>query len=361
MRCAIGLIAIFAVHATSCGLDGKEDPGADDVTPGERLGAVPSPDVLAEGLTDPRGLVRVGSTIYVADHGAGRIVAVPTTGGSLTELVTGLNGPWMVASDGTDLFVTERGAGNVLRVTPEGTTQVLASGQTSPGRLSVRDGYVYWVAEGTGTDGAILRVTTSGESFQTLTSGLKQPLGLYVSASTCYFTERAPDDPEQIQGTYQNEPITVTVYWVSAQNRVASVPATGGTPTTLYKYDDRGLATTDAAYASLMSIDPYDVVLDEAAGKLFWTAPRQRLVFQADIGSAEFSLVNYSPSGPAWIALNSTHIFWSNDAGIHRNARSGGPFEPMAIVTTVGHFIVDETDLYWTDWQTGRLLHRALP
>ncbi|MFJ9368636.1 IPT/TIG domain-containing protein [Nocardia sp. NPDC101769] len=71
--------------------------------------------VLATGLNQPRGLTRVGNTLYIAEFGANRVVSVPTTGGPITPLVTtGLVGPIDVVAAGGTLFITDSGSLRVV-------------------------------------------------------------------------------------------------------------------------------------------------------------------------------------------------------------------------------------------------------
>ncbi|MEU6579611.1 hypothetical protein [Nocardia sp. NPDC046763] len=70
---------------------------------------------LATGLNQPRGLARVGNTLYIAEAGANRVVSVPTTGGPVTPLVTtGLSGPSDVVVSGSTMFIANLGNGTVV-------------------------------------------------------------------------------------------------------------------------------------------------------------------------------------------------------------------------------------------------------
>ena len=48
---------------------------------------------MATGLNGPRGLNVSGSILHITEMGAGRVVAVPTSGGTPTAVATGLSGP----------------------------------------------------------------------------------------------------------------------------------------------------------------------------------------------------------------------------------------------------------------------------
>ncbi|MFR9752052.1 IPT/TIG domain-containing protein [Nocardia sp. 004] len=65
-----------------------------------------TPTLLASGLNDPRGLIRVGDFLYICEQSAGQVLRVPATGGTPTTLVTGLSSPIGITASGSTLFIT---------------------------------------------------------------------------------------------------------------------------------------------------------------------------------------------------------------------------------------------------------------
>ena len=74
-------------------------------------------------------IAQSGSTLYASQPQAGRIVAVPITGGSVANVATGLSQPWdlAVSADGRVLYAIERGTASLLRIPTDGSgVEVLA-------------------------------------------------------------------------------------------------------------------------------------------------------------------------------------------------------------------------------------------
>ncbi|TQS43495.1 SMP-30/gluconolactonase/LRE family protein [Cryptosporangium phraense] len=104
-------------------------------------------EVLAEGFDQLYGIdVAPDGSVAVADLGAGRVLAVRTTG--VEELASGLDRPLGVAfgPDGT-LYVSESGAGRIVTVGPAGVDTV-ADGFEQPHGVLVRDGQLLVVDAG---------------------------------------------------------------------------------------------------------------------------------------------------------------------------------------------------------------------
>ena len=76
---------------------------------------------LSVGLNDPEGLILVGSTLYVADSGNGRIVAVPATGGAakVVSKWSGLIAPTALGALASgDLLVVDSGSRQIYQINP---------------------------------------------------------------------------------------------------------------------------------------------------------------------------------------------------------------------------------------------------
>jgi subtilisin family serine protease len=139
---------------------------------------------LATGFKQPATLTGTataialsGTTLYASQPQTGRIVAVPTTGGSVTNVATGFGQPGALAvsADGRVLYAIERGSGSLLRIPTNGSPlEVLA------GNLGVVGGLALDELEGrallslTGSS-AIAAVDLASGAVSTVAEGLMQP------------------------------------------------------------------------------------------------------------------------------------------------------------------------------------------
>ncbi|WP_245006032.1 MULTISPECIES: SMP-30/gluconolactonase/LRE family protein [Rhodococcus] len=106
-------------------------------------------EVLAEGLDQLYGVaVSANGTIAVADLGAGKVVAVGSSG-QVEELASGLHDPMGVAftADGTCL-VSEAGAGRIVAINGS-SVDTIVDGLENPQGILVRGGVLYIVDVGT--------------------------------------------------------------------------------------------------------------------------------------------------------------------------------------------------------------------
>ncbi|MFR9751241.1 IPT/TIG domain-containing protein [Nocardia sp. 004] len=92
-----------------------------------------TPTLLASGMNQPVGVVRVGSLLYICEIGADQVSTVPTIGGTPTPLVTGLSLPVFLTVSGNTLFITNAGTSQVVSAPITGTTTptVVATSPTS--------------------------------------------------------------------------------------------------------------------------------------------------------------------------------------------------------------------------------------
>jgi len=75
------------------------------------------------GLTNPVGIVVSGSTLYVANYGAGTVGEYTTSGALINaSLVSGLYHPWGLALSGSTLYVADNGTGTVSAYTVSGAS-----------------------------------------------------------------------------------------------------------------------------------------------------------------------------------------------------------------------------------------------
>ena len=133
-------------------------------TPGQE------PQTLAHGLEIPIGVAVSGSTVVVADAGAGKVLSLEN-GGS-TELASGLNKPTGVAiSGGGSVYVTLPDDGKIVRLTG-GRAETVLDGLGWPEGIAIRGDKLYAVDLG---KKELLELDLNTGALATLASGL--PVG----------------------------------------------------------------------------------------------------------------------------------------------------------------------------------------
>lgn len=102
---------------------------------------------------------------------------------------TGSGGIASLALDETHLYWTESTTGIVARVAKAGgATQVLATGQVSPGRIVVQGSTVYWVNT---LGGAVMRAKKDGSGAATILVAAPEPTGIAADVGHIYWSNRA--------------------------------------------------------------------------------------------------------------------------------------------------------------------------
>ena len=294
--------------------------------------ALPLPEVLAEGLSSPRGLAKIGDLLYVADRGAGAVVELEL-GGTLATLAADLGTPREIATDGTALFVSDDEGGRVLRLELDGQTTELASGQLRPARLRVADGYVYWVDEGEDpgagwVSGAIRRVPTSGGTVEDLAIDLERPRALAVSSQYAFFSDGV------------------------VPSRMWRAPIEGGQSEQLVQVDEE-LA--------------FDCALDESADALYWVAyappwPSTGWIYRSTLDGSQNDRVVHTGPKVLRVGIDADHVYWSDIDLLARHPRTGtAAVETVALKVAVGDFLIDDGVVYYTDQQAGRVCRVVLP
>ncbi len=91
---------------------------------------------IAGGLKAPAGLLMHGAQVFVAESGAGRVIAISLKDGHKKVVASGLEGPVALAVIGGKLYVAEIKAGRVSRVDlASGKKQVFVDGLGRPAAL----------------------------------------------------------------------------------------------------------------------------------------------------------------------------------------------------------------------------------
>lgn len=287
------------------------------------------PVVLAAGLSEPRGLVVIGDTVFLAEHGGGRILAVARAGGAPPRVVaSGLRGPYRLATDGRAIVATEREGGNVLWIDLDGTLRPIASGVVRPGEVSVRDGEALWLEEGddAGT-GALRAAPLDGGAPRTVASAITRAHGLATRASHACFT----------------------------------ADAVGSTKGSVFCAGPDGGATAIAATTE----QTRGIAIDEDASVVYWAARKNTQVggsegflrrMRLDAGDAgAVDALTEAPYGPDRVVVSGAWVYSSNYQTLVRVSVNGGPREDVALHTTVGDLVVTDDGVFWTDPDAGKL------
>lgn len=278
-------------------------------------GGVELPEVLADGLVTPMGLTELDGTWYVADRGAGALVAVSEAGA--TAILTGLAGPTGVATDGNEVFVTDTDGGAVWRLVPGGEAALVAQSQNAPRAIAADAGAVVW-----GDQDVIRHVASFGEPAGELVTGLSGVVGLALDATDVYFAHT---------------------------NSVGRVPRMGGAVETLVGSGELGASYT-----------PTDVTLDSTGHVYFpivlgpW--PGSGFVCSVGADGSGFGCHSYSPPRLGAIAVVGTEVFWTTRLSVARfSLERGPPFTLPGTWTAAVDLVASPDAVVWTDRERGRV------
>lgn len=289
------------------------------------VGAVSEPVVLAEGLGQPRDLVRIDDDLYVVDRLLGRLLRVPIEGGEATEVLTGLNDPWHMATDGQDIVITEPQGGRVLSVSLDGTMRIAMEGQFWPWDIEMSDGVAWWIEQGgEGVSPSVWTMEVETLTPTLLASEFIKPQGLKLIEHEILVTE------------------------TGGANRLTSVSIENGTKSVVATFEKES---------------PQAVIQDLDSQELFLTTRGDwggGWVHSIDSSTGTVDPVSYSPRGLMGLELWEDQIIWASRETITQTSRTGGAYYPLAIETAVWDFILTEKEggpwLIWTDLQRGEIL-----
>lgn len=123
---------------------------------------------------NPTSVAVDGNWVYYSEAISpdGRILRVPTTGGTPEVVASDVDNPWDLEADDGVVFYSEMNRGRMMRVVPGGAPVVLASGWTATNWMAIDDADVYF---GTFTEGSFLtpmfRVPRDGGTVQQVILG----------------------------------------------------------------------------------------------------------------------------------------------------------------------------------------------
>ena len=289
-------------------------------------GAAPSPETLAAGLQSPGAIAMVGSSVYVIERGAGKVLAIDASTLATKELQTGLMDPSGIATDGSALYVTDRGAGIIWRLTTGGQTTQLAAGEKLPSLVAAMGDDVYW-----STPDAIRHVPSKGGTPQDLATGLDGIGGLAIDANDVFFAELGTSNP--------------------LYGRIGRADRVGAGVNTI------------VPGAVLEGCRPVEVVLSGDGTRLYFARqlprwPSWGWLCSTKLDGTDYVCHQYTPS-PSRIVVRDTTLFWTGAGNVmHGDAT---PFDPAhtwdvpGVWVSAGGLAAGQGFVVWTDAWSGRL------
>jgi hypothetical protein len=283
----------------------------DAYTPGLSWGeaSVSSPVVLAQDLDDPQGLVLVDGVWFVAERGAGRVLAL---GPSEPEVFAdGFDAPSHLAATDDGFVVTDADA--IWVVSPVGFAQQVVAFSGGLADMAASGTDIWWVL-GDGEAGDLWHVSlTAPDSARVVLPGLDQPGG------------------------------------VAADDGIAWVVETGSKR--VHRMNSDGVDATESWTTELpgveIAVNGDSVVLTTMSER--WPYPG----FVERLSDGVSTVLGEVPPEPGLVQLTEDSVFFATKQGIARMPRDGGTFESLALRTSVGAFVVHDTQLVWTDPERG--------
>jgi sugar lactone lactonase YvrE len=128
--------------------------------------------VMAFQAAVPIDAIGFEGDVVATEYGTGEVVRFSTADPEVrTTLASGIDGPAGLAAQGGDLYVSENHAGRILKLSPDGTTEVVAGDLAGPEGLAIAGGLLYVVEAGAGrlvsidlATGAMVRVAEGLET-----------------------------------------------------------------------------------------------------------------------------------------------------------------------------------------------------
>ena len=212
-----------------------------------------------------------------------------------------------------------------------GTITTLKSNSSSPistsTRIVVDANNIYWSEFS--SSGSIKKLNKLNGTVTTLASALNFPYGIAIDASNVYWAEN-------------NNP---NLGFFGA--KISKVAISGGVKTLLASHPANLIGCLNCPARA------YSVAVD--AANVYWTEIDQGGVWKVGINGGTLttlSTVAY-PGAPAGIMVDSTSVYWIEDAAIKKTPTGGGTVTTIATTTGVPVDIaIDSTSIYWTEGTT---------
>jgi hypothetical protein len=248
-----------------------------------------SPVELASKQLDPWALAVDSTSVYWANNSdpGGSVSSVPIAGGTAAAVVPGLDAD-CVSLALTDAEVVWSQVNSIVRVSKTGGSPTTMLNALAP--FMTTDGaYLYWTTA-TSPTGTIEATALSGDGGTVpLANNLDGPLGITLRDGNLYWVNRG---------------------WVADAGSVMTLPADGGTPTTIASGSFHALAlATDAT--DVYFVDVGSQKADDGA------------VLRVPRNGGAVTVVAPNQGAPVSIAVDANAIYWANqfDGTIMRLAK----------------------------------------
>lgn len=306
MRFIPGLVIVFPVLAL-CACNGMVGDGAATDPGGGAAGASGSHPASCSGTsvtnwTSPdatRAVVADTDAVYFTTwgtpwpDGVGAIVRAPLSGGPSQVLSDAETVPYAIAQDTGELYWTDYDAG-VIRSMPKhgGTPDTLAWGLHAPMALAVRDGFVFFTA-----NGALQRVPVHGGAIEQIVHTGGDVTAVVADGAELFF---------HVGVSAGGNPADAALWRVSPG---------GEDPIELA----RGAAfdTTEGTWS-----------LVERGAWLYWASTHDDAVYRIDKQTGEKSAMAHGPS-PFSIAISGGYLYWSTGRNADDDAERGVSRQPL--------------------------------
>jgi hypothetical protein len=164
--------------------------------------------IWTTGLNYPEVIaVDNGNLYWTEDSADGGVAKMPLDGGALTMVATQQKNAWGLAASAGDVYWTDDGAAGTVMANNGTTTSTLASGQSSPGYITVDATNVYWTDLISGSVVMALRSMVGAPIV--LASGRTQPGFIATDGENVYWTEGPSGNVMKVAISGGSPPVTL--------------------------------------------------------------------------------------------------------------------------------------------------------
>ncbi len=248
---------------------------------------------------------------YVSVPGVGK---VPKGGGKAATLASG-NFRSPITVDGTHVYVADANLAlsKVNKVTGQVTALASSDGST-PQRMSLAGGYLYW----TTYPGGVHRVATAGGTSEKLSPSGSDPLGVASDGTHVWWSNR----------TFGKNVIRYNLSSKLSDPVATGLAAPGGLAlqggkvyfTDLTQVLSRNQDNTGAVTPVVTSILPDRIALD--ATHIYWNSNTARRVARAPLGGGSVTAIAKKLKSTGGLAIDATHVYFTDDGGVYRAPKS---------------------------------------